>query len=354
MGLHNSVTAVAVPDGVHQRFDAYEIPGFLDILNDGLTAGLLGEAGIFAGLGLHDAVFVDNLDELEVMVLSKSPVVMVMAGSDLKGTRAELTIDIAVRDNRNMAAADGHNSGFSDQIPVAFIVGVHADSGIARDGFGTGRGDDHGLIAVSQVITDLPEAALDVSVFNFVISKGRMAAGTPVDDVFAAVDEPVAVQLDKNLAHGTGKAFVHGEAQARPVHGAAHGINLVEDAVAVFLAPGPYALDKFLSSQILTALAFLGQGTFHDILGGDAGMIRSRHPEHIAPLLAVMAAERVNERQIEGMTYMQGTGDVRRGNDNRIRIAWGIRIGCEGFFVPPMLAPFRLDAMGIVPLGQLF
>ena len=83
-------------------------------------------------------------------------------------------------------------------------------------------------------------------------------------------------------------------------------------------------------------------------------MIRSRHPEHIAPLLAVMAAERVNERQIEGMTYMQGTGDVRRGNDNRIRIAWGIRIGCEGFFVPPMLAPFRLDAMGIVPLGQLF
>jgi len=39
-------------------------------------------------------------------------------------------------------------------------------------------------------------------VLNLLVGEGGVAAGTPVDEVVAAVDEPLLVQTDEDLAHG--------------------------------------------------------------------------------------------------------------------------------------------------------
>ena len=351
MGLHHGVAAVAVAHGVGELLDADQIAHGLDVGHDGLAALFLGEPVVLAGLGLHAAVLVDDLDELEVVVLAEGPVVVVVAGGHLEGARAELAVHVAVGDDRHLAAADGHDAGLADEVLVALVVGMHADGGVAGYGFGAGGGHDQALVGVLDVVLDLPQMPLLVLVVDLVVGKGGVAARAPVDDVLAPVDQAFPVELHEDLAHGAGEALVHGEAQALPVHGAAHGVDLVQDAAAVLLAPLPDALDELLAAQILAALALLGEGALDHVLGGDAGVVGAGHPEDVASLLAVVAAERVDEGEVERMPYVQGAGHVRRRDDDGVGFARRVRVRSEGLLVPPVGAPFLFDAMRVVALG---
>ena len=213
------------------------------------------------------------------MTATDFKVVGVVGRRDFYNARAEVHVHVFVGNDGDFTIDKGHNDGLAHKVLVTLVVGVYGNSSVAEHGFGTGRGDDHGLIAVSQVITDLPEAALDVSVFNFVISKGRMAAGTPVDDVFAAVDEPVAVQLDKNLAHGTGKAFVHGEAFAAPIAGGTELFELTDNSVTETVLPIPYSFKKLLASKIISGKTFVDSELFLNLyLRCYSGMVGSGNP----------------------------------------------------------------------------
>ena len=51
-------------------------------------------------------------------------------------------------------------------------------------------------------------------------------------------------------------------------------------------------------------------------LGGDAGVIGARLPQHVAAVHAPVAAEDVLQRVVERMAHMQIAGDVRRRNDD--------------------------------------
>jgi hypothetical protein len=67
-----------------------------------------------------------------------------------------------------------------------------------------------------------------VVVGDFEVADGGLAAGTPVDDVGAAIDEALLVEADEGFADGDGEAVVHGEVLARPVDGGAEALHLVE------------------------------------------------------------------------------------------------------------------------------
>ena len=228
---------------------------------------------------------------------------------------------------------------------------MHADGGIARDGLGPGGSNGDMPAAVGQLVAHLPQLAPALLVFHFVIGKSRVAARAPVDDVVALVDQPFIIELHKNLAHGGGEAFIHGEAQTRPVHGIAKGARLIKNAVAVFIAPFPHPVDKGFTAQILAALAFLGKGAFHHVLGGNARVVGAGHPEHVLALLAGVTAEHVNKCMVERMPYVQRARDVGRRNDNGIRLAGSVRIGRKGFVIFPVLAPPGFNVMGLIALG---
>ena len=54
--------------------------------------------------------------------------------------------------------------------------------------------------------------------------------------------------------------------------------QLVQDDAAVFFPPLPNFFNEFFPSQIKAADVLLAQFFFHDVLGGDAGVIGSRQP----------------------------------------------------------------------------
>ena len=124
--------------------------------------------------------------------------------------------------------------------------------------------------------------ALVLIVDDFKVADGGLAARTPVDDVSAAIDEPLLVQADEGLAHGDGEILVHGEVFALPVDRGAEALHLVEDGAAVVALPLPHALDKGLAAQLLARNSLGGQLPLHHHLRGNAGVVGSRQPKCLA------------------------------------------------------------------------
>ena len=58
-----------------------------------------------------------------------------------------------------------------------------------------------------------------------------------------------------------------------------------------------------------------------DHLGGDAGMVHARLPEHVPAAHALEAAEDVLHRVVERVPHMERAGDVRRRDDDRVGLA---------------------------------
>ena len=228
---------------------------------------------------------------------------------------------------------------------------MHAHAGVRHDGFGAGRGDDHRAGAVLEVVADVVQVALFGHVIHFVVGKGGVAAAAPVDDVLALVDVPFLVQFHEHLADGLGQALVHGEAFAGPVHGIAEHTDLVEDAVAVVLFPLPHAFDEGFAAEVVAGLAFLGEGAFHHVLGGDARVVGTGEPEHLLALLAGVAAEHVDERVVQGVADVQCARDVWRRDDNGERFARAVGVGSEGLVLFPILTPVVFHGVGLVALG---
>src|SRR6516164_3502482 len=99
--------------------------------------------------------------------------------------------------------------------------------------------------------------ARPVFVDDFEVGNGCPAPWAPVDDILAAIDEPLSVQAHKDFEHGAAISEVHGEASTRPIHRGAQALHLAADRVAVLLFPLPAALDEFLTPQLQPAtLAF--------------------------------------------------------------------------------------------------
>ncbi len=49
------------------------------------------------------------------------------------------------------------------------------------------------------------------------VGEGRPTAGTPVDDIFPAVDETFLMQPDEHLPHCPGEPLIQGEPLAVPI-----------------------------------------------------------------------------------------------------------------------------------------
>ena len=81
--------------------------------------------------------------------------------------------------------------------------------------------------------------------------------------------------------------------------------------------PLPHAAHKLIAAKgAAVRLLALHQLSLHHHLGGDAGMIGSGLPQHVAPAHALEADEHVLQRVVERVPHMQRAGHVGRRNDD--------------------------------------
>ena len=94
-------------------------------------------------------------------------------------------------------------------------------------------------------------------------------------------------------------------------------------------------VDQLLAAQVVAGLLFLfEQPPFDDRLRGDAGVVGAGHPHGVVALHPLRANENVLQRVVERVPHVQRPGDIRRRNDDAVRLRplWivglGVRVAC--------------------------
>ncbi len=292
-GLHHGLAAVAVAHGHGVGFDfGQEAVGF-QVFEDLLPAGKAVHAHVFAGSRGHLAGFVDDLDGGEVVAPGHLEVVEIVGRSDLQGAGAEIQGDVGIGDDRDGTLQDRQAQGGAVEFFVALVLGIDGHGGVAQEGLGAGGGHGEVAFPVGQGVLDMVKVAVMGVVLHLEVGQGRLAAGAPVDDVVALVDQALFIEAHEDLAHRPGQARVHGEALPAPVAGAAQALQLGDDLPAGLSLPLPDPLDKGLPAQGVAVFAFRGQLALHHVLGGDAGVVGAGHPQGVEAVHALEADQDV-------------------------------------------------------------
>ena len=170
------------------------------------------------------------------------------------------------------------------EMAVPIVVGMDGHGRIAQHRLRPRRSDHDLPLALGERIPDVPEAPRLRVVLDLQIGDGGPAAGAPVDDVIALVDEAVVEEADENLPDGLRKPLVHREALARPVAGAAEALELVDDHPAVLGLPLPDPFDELLPAEVVPGETLFRQLLFDDVLRRDPGMVHPRQPQGVVAL----------------------------------------------------------------------
>ena len=314
------------------------------------------QPGKLPALSRHRAFLVENGDEAQLVALAALEIVGVMRRRDLHRARAELGIDQnRVGDHGECTIGKRVPNHLANLRLVPRIIRVHRHCRVAQHGFRP-RGCDHDLArAISQRIGKLPQLTLRaLVVLDLEIRQCSPTGDAPVDEATIAVDEPLFVQTHECLDDCPRVVGLHGELQALPVQGAAHHLELFENAAAVALPPVPDALDELLASDVVAGfLLGRAQLAFHHHLGGDAGMVRARKPHGVVRGHAPPANKNVLDGAGERMAHVQRSRHVGgRNHDAEGRLGCG-RISVEVATIQPLLVPAGLNSSRVVGLREI-
>ena len=348
--LDRRAAAVAAADVVAVGLDLDEIALLLEIGDDGLAALVAVHAVVLAAV--DDArVLVDALHLLQTVAQADLIVVGVVAGRHLHRAGAEAELDVVVRHDGELAADERQDRVLADEVLIPLVRGVDRDARVAQHGLGPGGGDDELLVGVLDRVADIPERAGDVLVFDLGVAQGGAALRAPVDDAAALVDQALFIQVAEGLAHGAGADLVHREAAAAPVAGGAHGLLLLDDAVAVLLLPAPDALEELVAPEVVAGLALLLAQHLLDLdLGRDARVVDAGQPQRGIALHPLVAGQDVLQRRVEGVAHVELARDVGGRHDDGERLLVGVDLPLEVSALHPQVIDLALDLFGIVGL----
>ena len=371
-GLHHVVAAIAGAHLVLEGLDGFEQAQGGQILHDGLAGLQGGHAGILAAvqhvglvdgglaagedlLGLggvlragHMAVVGEHAHDGQLMALAHLKVVGIVGGGDLHHAGALFHIGVLVAHDGDLLVDQGQDHVAAVEVRIAGIGGIDGHSGIAQHGFGAGGGQFQIFPGLLDGIEQMPEVAFLLLVFHLGVGNGGIAAGAPVDQPVAAVDDVLFIQAHKDLAHSLAAALVHGEALTAPIAAGAHAAQLAADASAVLSLPGPGVLQKLLAPDIGLLDTLLGQLFHHLDLGGDGGVVGAGQPQGGIALHAMIASQGVLQGAVHGMAHVQLTGDVGRGHADGEGLFAFHAMGFESAALLPMLIGGGFDGLGIV------
>ena len=299
---------------------------------------------VFGGTEVvHFRVERQHADRHQPVALPHLPVVEVVRRGDLDHAGAEFAVDVLIRDDGDAALGDGQAHLLADEMPVAFVLGVHGNRAVAEQGF-RARGGDRQIFGavlvpfrVFERIADFPDEAVFLGAHHFEVGHRGLQHGVPVHQPLAAIDEPFAVEPHEHLGDGLRQAGIHSEALAAPVGAGAEPAHLTGDGRARVLLPLPHLVEEFLAAEIVARDALRVELAFHNDLRGDAGVVGAGLPQRVVARHAVIAGERVHQGVLESVAHVQRAGDVGR----RQHDAVGGRVGRVA----------GLEVAGAFPLG---
>src|SRR5882672_5014518 len=161
---------------------------------------------------------------------------------------------------------------------------MYRDRGVAQHGLRPRRGYRDEFLRSLNRIADVPEMALGLDLFDFEVGNRRLKFRVPIDEALVLVDQPVIVEVDEHLEHRARHSFVQGEALTGPVAGGAEPSQLIDDGAAGLRLPLPHTLDEGLAPErALAGLLALHELALDHHFGGDARMVGTGLPQHVAP-----------------------------------------------------------------------
>ena len=261
---------------------------------------------------------VEHYDVFKIVAETGLVVVGVVRGGDLHAAGAELAVNVFVGDDRDLTSDERQDERFADKIGVSFVIGSDCHGGVAEDRLRArrGNGDEPALFALDRVF-DVPEGAFYLLVLDLRVGNDGVAVGADVRYAQTAVDEPLIVERNKDLAHGVRKTVTHCERFAAPVAGGAELFELAYNAVAVLLLPCPDALKEFFAPKIIAgdALVF-AEVFFHFYLCCNARVVCAGDPQGVVSLHALCADKDILKRFVKSVPHVELTRDVRGRDDD--------------------------------------
>ena len=174
----------------------------------------------------------------------------------------------------------------------------------------------------------MPEVPLHFLAFDFQIGNRSQEFRVPIHQSLVTIDEALGVQLHEYLAHCRRKPLIHREAFTWPIERCTKPAQLPRDGAARFRLPFPNALQEGLAPHAAAVwLLLFGQQAFHHHLRRNAGMVRARLPQRIAPLHAPPADQHILQGIIQRMADMQAAGHIRRRDHDGEGAGWAFRTG---------------------------
>ena len=367
--LHRGVRiALGIPDLVVVILHLFQQAGGLQVLHDPLADHHPVKPHIEACSLGNRAVRVEDVDGFQVVRLAQRVVVHVVSGRHLQAARTELDIHIAVFDHAHRAAYERYRNLVAAEPAVLGVLGVDTHRGITHDGLRAG-GSHHGIVTAGFVAADdLPfragglhgvlrlvgQIVFQIIEFRFLLAvhdlfrrEYGLCLRIPVDHPQAAVDQAFVIEIHKDLFHGFTADGIHREGGAVPVAAGTQAAQLLEDDAAVLLGPCPCMLEELLAGQVTFPDALLRQAVHHLGLGGDGGVVGSRHPERILSQHPRPAYKHVLQGVVHHMPHVEHARDIGRRNHDHIGFA-PVRFRVEVFVFEPVFVPLTLHAGGIV------
>ncbi len=249
--------------------------------------------------------------------------------------------------------ASGSEDLLANQMRVSRVVRIHGDRDVAQHGLGPRRRDGDLAAAVRERVSNLPERAGLLLVFDFEVGHGGTERRIPVDQARASIDQPVFMQAYEGLDDRIRKCGIHRESLARPVARRAQPAHLTRDRRARFLLPRPDPLDEFFAPQLDPRFAFGLELIFDDDLGRDPGVVGAHLPQSVVASHAVVADQHVDERVLKRVPHVQRSGDVRRRELNAERRYAAFHRCLEKAARLPERIPLRLDGGRFKTLVEL-
>ncbi len=215
---------------------------------------------------------------------------------------------------------DGENDLLSHQGGVSLVGRVYGHAGVAQHGLRPCGGNHDIAVPFGERISDVPEEPAFFLVLHLEIRDGAVAAGAPIHDIIAPVDQSLTVEGDEYLSDRIRQTLVHGEPDPVPVAGGAQALELTDDKPAVLLSPLPDLVDERLPAQIVPRYAFRRQGLFHHVLRSDTGMVGTRHPQRVVSVHPLVADHDVLQGIVQCMPHVEDAGDVRGRDHDGVRL----------------------------------
>ena len=128
-----------------------------------------------------------------------------------------------------------------------------------------------------DLITDIVETSLLRLGDDFLVGQGGLRSRIPVDHPATAINQSLAVKIDKNLLHCADVISVQRVALPRPIARTAQALELLNDDPPMLLLPIQYATEKFVATQVVTGFLFCLPQIFFDCgLGAYPGVVGAR------------------------------------------------------------------------------